>query len=361
MKNAKQIVFVLGIIAFGIYLLIVGKSFLAPFVIAVISWYIITLLAEEYSHVSIKGKQFPKWFSLVLSFATVIFVLWGIVTIVKANINDLIAGFDTYEERFLGRIQVLYTQFGVIPPESIGELLKTIDLSGYVAEIQQFFQNSAKFFGLVFIYLLLLFLESKTFGVKFRMLVDGTALKEGFIVIGKQIRRDLSVYLKIKSFASLTTGLVSYVILSFIGVDFAAFWALLIFILNYIPTIGSIIAVLFPIAWSFVQFPSLYPFVATTVFLVLTQLTIGNIIEPRLMGKSLNLSPLVIILSLGLWGKIWGVTGMFLCVPITVIINLVLSKFPTTRPISILLSAKGYIMEEDTPHQRKNSQQPKLV
>ncbi len=116
--------------------------------------------------------------------------------------------------------------------------------------------------------------------------------------------------------------------------------------LNYIPTIGSLIGVVFPALLTLVQFAALGPFLVVTIGLGLTQFVFGNVLEPRMMGKSLNLSPLIVIVSLAVWGSIWGVTGMFLCVPITVVMMIVLAGFPQTRPIAILLSATGRI---DTP------------
>jgi predicted PurR-regulated permease PerM len=134
-------------------------------------------------------------------------------------------------------------------------------------------------------------------------------------------------------------------VLSLVGVDFASFWAVLIFLLNFIPTIGSIIATLFPSLLTLIQFDTMGPFVVTISVLTSLQFCIGSLLEPRLMGQRLNLSPIVILLSLGLWGSLWGIPGMFLCVPITVIIMIICSYFPASRPIAILLSGNGQIAD----------------
>jgi predicted PurR-regulated permease PerM len=129
----------------------------------------------------------------------------------------------------------------------------------------------------------------------------------------------------------------------FFGVKFAALWGLLIFMLNFIPTVGSIFAVIISLVVVLVQFGSLSYLLSIGVLLTVIQLLIGNVLDPRLMGRSLNLSPIVLLLALGFWGAIWGVLGMFLCVPFMVIMNIVLSHFPQTRNIAILLSADGKI------------------
>jgi AI-2 transport protein TqsA len=160
----------------------------------------------------------------------------------------------------------------------------------------------------------------------------------------QKINLEIKIYLRIKTFVSFLTAILSWIVLKIIGVDFAEFWALLIFVLNYIPTIGSIIAVLFPISFTFIQFsPSLSQFAIVAVLLITIQFVIGNILDPYLSGQSLNLSPFVVFLSLGLWGKIWGPLGMFLCVPLTVIISIILAKFSQTRPIAVLLSGNGKV------------------
>ena len=188
-----------------------------------------------------------------------------------------------------------------------------------------------------------LFLEQRSFGPKIKGMARGNIKETEVIKIIEHIDRDTRKYIGIKTFSSLTTALLSYGVMTWAGLDFAAFWALLIFFFNFIPTVGSILATVFPSILALIQFEN-----PTTVGLVIggimaTQILVGNLLEPRLMGNSLNLSPLVILLSLGLWGSLWGVSGMFLCVPITVIAMIICSHFPQTRPIAVLLSGNGQI------------------
>ena len=138
-------------------------------------------------------------------------------------------------------------------------------------------------------------------------------------------------------------AILSYCILLVAEIDFAAFWALLIFILNYIPYIGSVIAVAFPVVLSLLQFSSIILTASVLIGLLGVQLLVGNIVEPRITGKSLNLSPVVIVLALSVWGSIWGVIGMILSVPIMVMVMIVLSQFSKTRPIAVLMSQSGEI------------------
>ena len=136
--------------------------------------------------------------------------------------------------------------------------------------------------------------------------------------------------------------------MSSVGVDFAGFWAVMVFFFYYIPTVGSIMAIIAPALLTLIQFDNLTPFLIVLLVFGSIQVVTANVIEPAIMGRSLNLSPLVVIVSLIVWGTIWGVVGMFLCVPIMVVALIVLAQFETTRPVAVLLSADGRI-PESTP------------
>lgn len=224
-------------------------------------------------------------------------------------------------------------------PSLVQLTFSTIDLS-FLQSLGGFFTDMARSTTFTFIYLLLLILERKSLRQKLEKLTRIRGASH-MMDVGNKINRDILGYLKIKTLASLLTGLVSFAILTIFGVDFASFWAVLIFTLNYIPTIGSIIAVIFPILLSIVQFDSLITVAVLATALTSVQLAVGNVIEPRFLGKTLNLSPIAIFLFLIIWGQIWGVVGMFLAVPIMVVINIVLSNFPQTRALAVILSGDG--------------------
>src|SRR5262249_25240388 len=157
----------------------------------------------------------------------------------------------------------------------------------------------------------------------------------------QRIATEIQTYVWLKTLTSLMTGVASYLVMRFVGVDFAAFWALLIFALNYIPYIGAMLGVIFPATIALVQFDTLKPFIVTVCALAVVQFTTGSIIEPRIMGKGLNLSPVIMLLSLATWGAIWGVVGMFLAVPLMVVVMIICSHFQPTRSIAIIMSADG--------------------
>ena len=159
----------------------------------------------------------------------------------------------------------------------------------------------------------------------------------------EKIGGSVSNYLRLKTLVSLVTGILSYIALWMIGVDAPEFWAFLIFILNFIPTIGSLVGTVFPAIFCLFQFGEFLPSILVLSIVGVIQLLVGNFLEPKLMGSSMNISPLVTILSLSIWGAMWGITGMILSVPITVIMIIILSQFERTKPVAIMLSEKGNI------------------
>jgi predicted PurR-regulated permease PerM len=128
-----------------------------------------------------------------------------------------------------------------------------------------------------------------------------------------------------------------------IGLENAAFWAFVIFVLNIIPTIGSMVSTLLPALFAYLQFQNYVPAVTLLAVIGFIQLVIGNVLLPKLAGDRLNLSQFVIVLALFVWSAIWGIVGMFLAVPITSMLMITFSNFETTRPWAILLSQKGRI------------------
>jgi predicted PurR-regulated permease PerM len=218
-----------------------------------------------------------------------------------------------------------------------------MDLANVLAQTATALTGVAGSAGLIAIYVLFLLLEQQGFDQKLDRLFANPVNATRTRHVLDQIERRIETYLRIKTFMSLLTGGASYVVLLAFGVDFAGFWALWIFLLNYIPNIGSIIGVLFPTLLTLVQFDDLLVTLSVGAILTSLQFAIGNLLEPRLMGYSLNLSPFVIIVSLALWGSIWGIAGLFLCVPLTMIVAIVCAQLPATRPVAVLLSADGRV------------------
>ena len=196
---------------------------------------------------------------------------------------------------------------------------------------------------LIGIYVLFLFTEQSVFGTKIRNMFPDRGRRNEAEEILFSIKEQTQTYIAIKALVSLITAGVSLLIMILFGLNYAMVWAILFFILNFIPNFGSLIAVAFPVLMAILQFPNPGAAVALLALLFLVQMVIGYFVEPKMMGQRLNISPFVVLASLAIFGAIWGITGMFLSVPLTVIVMIVCSHFDATRPIAILLSGDGYV------------------
>ena len=170
--------------------------------------------------------------------------------------------------------------------------------------------------------------------------------------ITSQIRR----YLSLQFLISFTTGILVWLALQIIGVDFPVTWGALAFFLNFIPTVGSIVASIPPILLALVQFyPSIWPGVVTFFTVVTIQLGMGNALSPKVMGDQLNLSPVVVLLSLLFWGWLWGVVGALISIPIAAAIKIICENIETLHPISVMMgSGKTYQREFKKRNENKS-------
>ncbi|RYG33192.1 MAG: AI-2E family transporter [Burkholderiales bacterium] len=202
---------------------------------------------------------------------------------------------------------------------------------------------------IIMIYVAFLFVTANSFTRKFDFIFSRPEDRERARLIGNDVRRTMEQYLWVQTSLSVINTSLTYVTLLALGLHNALFWAFVIFVLNYIPTIGSIVAGILPALFAFVQddWPAWMPqdelWCAAAVFFGVSiwQFLIGNFLGPRMTSNSLNLSALVVLLSLAVWGALWGLPGMFLSAPLTVLVMIVLAQIPGARWIAVLMSADG--------------------
>lgn len=341
--KVQKIAMAMVIVFLTFYLLYLGQALLLPLVIAGAVAYLISILAHAISGLRVRGFSVPGPVAMFLAVAVILLSVFYLVQLITVNIQSVIRVAPDYQQNLEKLIYQWYSLVGAEEVPNIREVLRRLDFGAYLQSFGATVRALVSNTGIIIVYLIFLLLEQRTFPNKIKAIVrDPQRQADAFEMIGK-MRSDIRTYVGIKVLTSAATGLLSYLVLKLVGVDFASFWAVLIFLLNFIPTIGSIIATAFPSILTLVQFDTLGPFIVTISVLTAVQFCVGSLLEPRLMGNRLNLSPIVILLSLGLWGSIWGIPGMFLCVPITVIIMIVCSYFPATRPVAILLSGNAQV------------------
>ena len=324
-------------------LLIAGRGLLIPIVMSIFLWHLLNSINSGIQKIPMVGSRLPGWLSMILSLLVAVFFMIILINIITNNVNDVMAASPRYQENLLTIFNNIDQRFHIKKYIDFNYIIKSLSVQNMVINIYGVFTTITSSAILIILYVVFLFVEQHYFTQKMDSLFPQDEHQKLVKNIISHITKDTQTYLGIKTVLSLSTSISSWIIMKWVGLDFAAFWALLIFFLNYIPNIGAIVATAFPSALALLQFQSWWPFLEVTSGIVAVQFLVGNFLEPRLLGKSLNLSPLVILIALGVWGAIWGVLGMFLSVPITVMMMIIFAHFDSTRPIAVLLSQDGYI------------------
>ena len=328
------------IVAASIATLLYFRNFLQPFIVALILWFIIIEFRRLLEKITIKGKHLPMPILSILSTLIIFALFYLAMDLVVHNIQKLATNMDKYSANLVNLLEALEDQIGI---NDLGERFKSQQdkLLAMVGSMAAGFASFVGRFFLVLFYVIFLLLEeSKLFDKS--MFVLKSEDNPIFITITRIINL-FRGYIAVKAFTSFLTGFFSYLILVFLDIELAALWGFVIFMLNFIPTIGSIIGTVFPVLFSAVQYGDLSKTIYVLIGVLVVQVLVGNVLDPRLMGNRLNLSPLIIILALTFWGLIWGIMGALLSVPITAMMMIIFSQFPQTKNIAVFFSQNGDI------------------
>ncbi|MFK7756224.1 MAG: AI-2E family transporter [Flavobacteriales bacterium] len=323
------------------FLLIYLRTFLIPLVFAMAIWFVIRKLRNILNSVI----RMPFWLSSSLASLIILIVLYGFIQLLTFQVSAFLRpdNLQKYNDNFQKIGQTIVDMVGDQALQNGLSQLQDIEFTSYIQDMLAVLTNILGNSFMVLLYLLFLILEEGIFKLKLAgMFKDKEKRKEAYSTI-EQIVKSVESYISLKTVVSIITGVASYLGLLIIGIDFALFWALLIFILNYIPTVGSLIGTVFPAIMALIQYQDFGVFFTVLVVIGIIQLIVGNFLEPKVMGDNLNISPLVVILSLTLWGLLWGVTGMILSVPIMVVLIIILSKIPATKNIALMMSSDGNV------------------
>lgn len=329
-----------GVIIFLVYF----RTLLEPIVLALVFWYLIRTARRYIGRLNIGGRSLPLWSQRLFAFLLTFGIIWGIYGIISINISLISQNADKYD----ANLRALLASARTVPriDDLVPELEQAIQKMDYRNLVSSVFNSVSTMLGnftLVVIYVVFFVIEENFFSQKADAIFNKEGKRENFAKILSSVSVAINKYFTVKTEMSLLTAFLSYVIMLVLGVDFPVLWAFIIFILNYIPYVGSLVASLLPGIFAIFQFGSFWPFIYVFGAVEAVQILVGNYIEPKVMGKSLNLSPLVVIIALSFWGAIWGILGMILSVPIVSVIVILCAQFESTRSVAIMLSENGNI------------------
>ncbi len=288
--------------------------------------------------------RLPWSVGILISLIAFILLISGFARLLQASAESIINAYPRYEDRLLALYKYSAAKFNLSFDEGktlIENLLAQLKVRQYLQSAALSVSNTALVFtkNLFVIFLMYTFLlvEAGSFEKKISLAFEGKMRHRVRSVIAKVIV-DTTSYISIKFIISLATGVVVFTGLSIIGVDFAVVWAFLAFLLNFIPTFGSVISFLVTVFFALLQFfPSVPQVLATALVMLLTNMLLGNIVEPRVEGGNLDISPFLILVSLSVWGWIWGFIGMILAVPFLVFIKIFCENVSFLKPMAIML------------------------
>jgi AI-2 transport protein TqsA len=332
------------VLVLSVHLLERFGSILKPLLIACFLAYIIVPL-----HQILSKRGVPSILAYTLIVLVFLALIVGMGQLVYSNFNDLSPEkLAMYEDRLDQMIRKSIHMVGLNSEERaefrIRNLFSNTDLGiddqlkKTILTLTGSFLTFLAVLSIVFVYLLFLLAERETLPERLRA-AFGEKRAEAAMQVVVTINRAIAQYIVLKTFVSLLQGGLSMIVLGLFGIEFFVMWGFVIFLFNFIPYIGSLIAVSIPVLQSFLQYPN-SPWVGLIVLLLLlgVQRVVDNYVEPKLMGKKLGVSPLLVVLSLTFWGSLWGIVGMVLAVPLVVVVKIILSNIDETRAVATLVS-----------------------
>lgn len=288
----------------------------------------------------LESRKVPTTLAVILVVLVVVLTIGGFSVVVATSINDFARQIPTYQaslQEETAAITLWLANHGIeISQQMVKEQINPGRAMDLVRKVVTSFGNVLTDFFLIFLTVLFILFEASSFPAKFRRAMGE---QHRSLAAFEQFNDSVKQYLIIKTLVSIGTGLFIGVWLAIQGVDYVVLWALLAFLLNFIPNIGSIIAAVPAVLLAFVQF-GLGGAGVTALGFFIVNVVMGNIIEPRYMGQGLGLSTLVVFLSLLFWGWVLGPVGMLLSIPLTMIVKLALETRQESHWLAVLLGNK---------------------
>lgn len=314
------------------------RGILTPLILAIFLMVLIDGFARVLDH---RIPGFPKRLSMPAALVICVLLFALTVYLLAENARAFVQQLIGYGPKLEGVITRASAALGVAVPPTLAELIDRLNPTRAMGLAAQRLQNIASDGIFILIYLGFLLASRTGFKRKIVTLYPTRDEREKAVDILEHVRVGIERYVWVQTVTGLMIAVAVGLLMWALGLDNAFFWAFFIFLASYIPVVGGLIGTLLPPVFALLQFDGWWQAAvlfagAQGVFFV-----VGNIITPKMQGTSLNLDPVVVLLSLAFWGAIWGAPGAFLSSPLTVVAMVILTQFPGTRWIAVLLSWDG--------------------
>ncbi|GHC17181.1 MULTISPECIES: AI-2E family transporter [Gemmobacter] len=336
-----------GLFALVVWMLYIAQGVLVPLAFATVVAFVLWTVVDWMSRVP-GLRRLPlilRHGAVLALFVVAIFLL---VATLRSNGEVLVQRLPAYSSNILGLVAELDARFEIdkhIPGGLSKIVTSNVDLQGVARQSLGALGSLGGLIVLILLYTSFLMLEYTGFVKKLHMAYPQGDRAAQLIALSTDINSRIGGFLAVKTVINIILGALSYFGLKIMGIELAGFWAIYIGVLNYTPYLGSAAGVVAPSLMALAQTGDLKHAFLTMAILSALQFIIGSLIEPHVMGRRINLSPMMVLVSLASWYSLWGLPGAVLAVPMTVIILAVLGAIPFTRPAAILLSNDGRIGE----------------
>lgn len=329
--NAAIIVAVI-LIAASVYFL---QSIVAPFVTAVFFLIVIGGLSRLIRRIA-PGTPRPAAMGLAVILIMAAFAAIAWITI--DNVAQLLSDAENYAARLNQAFVQLQQALGVAVPSRLETMARGLDASQIAGLAAGWFRAGVSSTAFMLIYLGFMMASGRTFSRKLLAITGARAGLQDTKAVFEGIREAVASYIWVQTATGLLIALLSWALLWALGVPSPIFWAFVIFVTSYVPIVGGIVGVFLPVLFAVAVLGEFGTPLLLLGGLQLIQVLIGNVLQPRMQSQSLNIDPVVVLLSLGIWGLLLGPVGALLSTPLTVTAMVILAQFPRTRWMAILLS-----------------------
>ncbi len=293
--------------------------------------------------IPVVGKHLPKFARMLLATIVAIIAILILTAIFTRNLEQIARVAPGYFDAFsdlINRIAAFFHFELSLTWQNIqSTLFADIKLDAAIRFGLGSLSVSIAHAFLIFIYAAFFLAERRHLDAKIAYAFKDEKARKTIQTVLRRIADNVGTYIAIKTLVNVILGIVCWLVLWLFGIEYAIFWALITAIFNYIPYVGSLFAVMLPVFVSIGQYETIESTLVLLASLILLQNVIGYYVEPRMLGKGLNMSPLLIIISLAVWTGIWGIAGAILSLPLTAAIIILLESIPSLRPLAIFMNA----------------------
>jgi AI-2 transport protein TqsA len=320
-----------------------SQSILIPFIFAVLIWNLLRTIASSIRSIPQVGRYVPQSIAILSSFALVFFIFLMIGQILTENVQSMVISSGHLQNN----LNLVFKKIALAGIDKaymvnlVQDGLKQLNLQGLLVNFYSSISNFMSSLFLITLFVIFFFIEQVFFNQKIAKLFVGEDSREKAYFLLTKIPQEIQRYLGLKTLFSMLTGGVIYLVMKMMGLDYAEFWGVSIFLLNFIPNIGALVITVIITLFAYFQWldsTKVFVFLGIQIFV---HAFIGNFLETHFLGRTMHLSPLFLLLALSFWGTLWGGMGLFLAVPMTVLMMIVLSSFEKTRFWAILMSENG--------------------